>query len=465
VTLTTSTQVPAAADLQAQSAHLGLDVSTPSDANWHEARQAWNLAVDQQPVAVAFPESAAQIAWLVGFARERGLRVAPQGTGHAASAIESLEDTLLVKTERMRDVRIDPATRTARVGAGALWLDVTGPAAEHGLAALAGSSPDVGVVGYTLGGGLSWMARRHGMASNSVTAVELVTADGSVVRTDPEHMPELFWALRGGGGSFGIVTALEFELYPIADVYAGMLAFPIERASEVLHAWREWTATVPDEVTSLGRLMRIPPLPEIPEMLRGRELVVVEATILGDETAAAALVEPLRALGAEIDTFGVLPVAALHRLHMDPDHPVPGMTVHILLRELPSEAVDALVAAAGHGTRTPLLSIEVRHLGGAVARAEAGHGAAGAIESPFSLFGVGMAMTPEMVAGIEAYRPVLRQAMAPYAAGRAYINFLDEAGDASRVFGEETYARLRGVKAQHDPSELFRANHPIPPAR
>src|SRR3954469_12060140 len=451
-------------ELHALGSHLGLVIVTPDDVTWDDAREAWNLAVDQNPVAVAFPESASHVAALVDFARYHGLSVAPQGTGHGAGAIESLENTLLVKTERMRAVSVDPVTRTARVGAGALWMDVTAAASEHGLAALAGSSPDVGVVGYMLGGGLSWMARRHGLAANSVTAIELVTADGRLVRTDPHMHRDLFWALRGGGGSFGVVTAIEFELYPVAEVYAGMLAFPIERASEVLHAWREWTATVPDEVTSIGRLMRIPPLPEIPEMVRGRQLAVVEATILGSEQDGASLIEPLRALGAEIGTFATIPAAALQQLHMDPDHPVPGKGVHMLLDDLPAEAVDALVETAGAGTDTPLLSIELRHLGGAVGRAEAHHGATGTIDAGFAMFGVGMAMTPEMVAGIDAYKPRLRAALAPYVAGRAFLNFEEDEADSGYLFDRFTYQRLRAVKAKYDPSDLFVSNHPIPPA-
>jgi FAD/FMN-containing dehydrogenase len=151
-----------------------------------------------------------------------------------------------------------------------IWIEVVEAAAEHGLAALAGSSPDVGVVGYTLGGGLSWLVRKYGLAANKVTAVELVTADGRLVRADRDNEPDLFWALRGGGGSFGVVTALEFRLYPLTEVYAGVMFWPVERAAEVLNAWREWTATVPDEMTSVGRILQLPPLPDVPEPLRGR---------------------------------------------------------------------------------------------------------------------------------------------------------------------------------------------------
>jgi UDP-N-acetylenolpyruvoylglucosamine reductase len=451
--------------LTALRAAAGIDIVTPEDPNWDEARTAWNLAVDQRPAAVAFPESAAQVASLVELAREHGLRVAPQGTGHNAAAIESLADTLLLKTERMREVTIDPATRTARVGAGVLWGEVTSAAAAHGLAALAGSSHDVSVVGYTLGGGVSWLVRRHGVAANLVTAVELVTAAGEIVRADDHTHADLFWALRGGGGSFGIVTALEFELLPVAEVHAGMLAFPIERAAEVLHAWREWAATVPDEVTSIGRILRVPPLPHIPEITRGKQLAVVEAAILLDEREAAALLEPLRALGPDIDTFATIPAAALQHLHMDPPGPVPGRTTAMLLRNLSPEVLDAFVDVAGAGREVPLLSVELRHLGGAAARPESGQGAGGSIpDAEFAMFSVGMAMTPGMVAAIEAYVPRLRAAFEPADAGRAYINFAESAGGGATLFAAEDHERLRAVKARYDAGDLIRSNHPIVPS-
>jgi len=461
LTPTTTTRAPAAA-VTAFRASTGIDIVSPADPGWDDARLAWNLAVDQQPTVIAFPETTEHVVLLVDFARDQGLRVAPQGTGHAAGAHESLDHTLLMKTERMRDVEIDPVARTARVVAGVQWAEVTDAAAEHGLAALAGSSPDVGVVGYTLGGGISFLARRYGLASNSVTAIELVTADGRLVRTDGYVEPDLFWALRGGGGSFGAVTAIEFELYPVAEVYAGMLAFPIERASEVLHAWCDWTETIPDEVSSTGRLLRIPPLPEIPEIVRGRKLVVIQAAILKYEAEAATLLEPLRALGPDIDTFGMVPATALKHLHMDPEHPVAARSTGMLLRTLPPEAVDALVAVAGAAAQVPLLSIEVRHLGGALARPEPHHGAGGTIEAEFGMFGVGMAMNPEMKAAIDAYAPRLLAALAPNQAERSYMNFEDGPTDASTLFTARTFELLREVKARHDPGDMFRSNHPIP---
>ena len=220
-------------------------VVLPGDDGWDAARQAWNLAVDQRPALVALPESAADVQALVDFARTRGLRVAMQGTGHNAAPMGALDDTVLVKTSEMRGVEIDERHCIARVEAGAQWLDVTGPASEAGLAPLAGSAPDVGIVGYTLGGGLSWLGRRYGLAANRLLSAEVVTADGKLVRASRHENADLFWALRGGGGNFGAVVAIEFELIPMRTVYAGMLMFPAEQAREVMQAWREWTARCP----------------------------------------------------------------------------------------------------------------------------------------------------------------------------------------------------------------------------
>ncbi len=294
------------------------DVVAPGDPEWDEARGAWNLAADQRPAAVVYPESVDDVVAVVGFARDEGFRLTTQSTGHFADTLDSLDDTILVKTSRLRGLEIDPEARTARAEAGVLWEDVSMAASEHGLAGLAGSAPDIGVVGYTLGGGLGWLARRYGLAANSVVAVELVTADGRRVRADRDHEPDLFWAVRGGGGSFGIVTAIEFALFPVPEVYAGALFFPFERAGEILNAWREWVEGTPVELTSVGRLMQFPPIPMVPEALRGKSFVIVEAAYIGSEEDGAALLQPLRELGPAMDTFGTIPVEDLRHLHMDP---------------------------------------------------------------------------------------------------------------------------------------------------
>lgn len=461
----TPVQEPPRLDVLALRARLDGEIVTPIDASWDEARQAWNLAVDQRPAAVVYAESADDVVATVNFARDHGLRVAPQGTGHNAGPLGPLADTVLLKTSRMRCVEIDAENERARVEAGVLWLEVVEAAAEHGLAALAGSSPDVGVVGYTLGGGLSWLARKFGIAANSVTAVELVTADGRLVRADADNEPELFWALRGGGGSFGVVTALEFRLYPITEVYAGWLFFPIERAEEVLYAWRWALDSVPDELTLVARFLRVPPIPEVPEPLRGRSFVVVEGIYVGDEAEGAELIRPLRELGPEMNTFATIPMPALSHLHMDPEHPVPGAGDGMMLADLTTEAIDRLIEAAGAESESSLLSVEVRHLAGAVAEAKPEHGALASFDAPFVLFAVGIAMTEEMKGTVEAHVEIVKKALAPWDAGRAYLNFAELSTTGQRLFGAGTYARLRRVKAAYDPQDVIRSNHPVPPAR
>jgi hypothetical protein len=439
-------------------------VVLPGEDGWDLARQAWNLAADQRPVAVVFADTASDVAAVVDYARVRGLRVATQATGHFAGSLDGFEDTILVKTSRMRGLEIDPEAGTARAEAGVLWEEVVVAAGEHGLAGLAGSAPDVGVVGYTLGGGLGWLARRHGLAANSVLAVELVTAAGRIVRADRDTEPDLFWAVRGGGGSFGIVTAIEFALYPVAEVYAGVLFFPFERAAEVLNAWSEWVEDTPEEVTSAGRLMQFPPVPEIPEPVRGHSFVMVEAAYIGSEEDGAELLHPLRELGPEMDTFAVIPASELRFLHMDPPQPVPNAGDGMALAELTPEAVDALVAVAGPGSRSPLLSVELRQLGGAVAVERPEHGAVGHLDAGFALFGVGMALDQEMAAAVKVHAQTVKDALAPWAAGRGFFNFSDHPMDGRSLYPTATQLRLQAVKAAHDPEELFRASHPIRPA-
>ena len=440
------------------------EVILPSDPEWDAARTAWNLAADQHPVAVVFAESADDVVAVVDYARRRGLHVTTQGTGHFAATLHSLDDTILIRTCRLRGLEIDPETQTARAEAGVLWEEVSLAAAEHGLAGLAGSSPDVGVVGYTLGGGLGWLARRYGLAANSVTAVELVTADGEPVRADRDNEPELFWAIRGGGGSFGIVTAIEFTLYPVPEVYAGVLFFPVERASEVLKAWREWVDATPNEVTSVGRLMSFPPIPQIPEPLRGTSFVLVEATYIGDEADGAALIQPLRELGPAMDTFATIPVEELRHLHMDPPEPVPGAGDGMNLADLTPEAIDALVEVQGAGSGSPLLSVEIRQLGGVLAEPSPEHGAVGTFDAAFAMFGVGMALDAEMKEAVEAYAAKVKATLAPWAADRGYFNFADRPQDGEGLYPSETYRRLAEIRADVDPDELFRATHPIRPA-
>ncbi len=437
---------------------------TVAHPEFDHARRAWNLAVDQRPAAIISPTCVEDVIAAVAAAEVLGLRIAPQGTGHGAAALGSLEDTILLKTDRLRGIHVDQDAGVVRVEAGVTWSEAVEAAGHHGLALLAGSSPDVGVVGYTLGGGLSWISRKHGLACNAVEAVELVCADGRHLRVHGDHEAELFWALRGGGGSFGVVTAIELRAIPITDVYAGLMWWPIDRGEDVLHRWRELTqSNLPDELTTIGRYLQLPQLPEVPEPLRGRSFVVVEVYHLGEPTEADELLAPLRALEPEIDTIDVVPAAGLGALTLDPDHPVPVVGDGTMLAALPPAAVDELIRVGGDAVASPLLSVEIRHLGGELARSRARHGVLSSIDASYAMFSVGIAPTEEAARGVRAYLDRLHAAMAPWTAPTMYMNFAETRRDPAALWSEHRYRRLGQIKARFDPDDLIRANHPLKP--
>jgi FAD/FMN-containing dehydrogenase len=433
------------------------------DDGYDPARRPWNLAVSQKPAAVAYPGDADEVAALVRCARDAGLRIAVQSTGHHAGAVEgSLEDAVLLRTSALRGVTVDPQKRIARVGAGALWQDVVEATRPHGLSALHGSAPDVGVAGYTLGGGMGWLARRHGLQCNHLLAAELVTADGEIVRTDAERDPELFWALRGGGGSFGVVTALEIALLPLEMVYAGVLAWDASHAETVLARWSDWAAGAPDEVTSSARLVRLPWLSRLPETLRGRRLVTIDGAILGDDAHARELLRELRALDPEIDSFGQRSASTLLRRIGDLDRAAPVVSDHLVLDRLDADATGALVAAAGsdHGLR----SIELRQLGGALGRSAPGAGALDAVDGAAVLYAAGTVENEAQRAAVTEQLGRIRAAMGPWAAPAACLNFAEGPADPRDAFTAPTFRRLCAVRARVDPSGVFAAGHAIPSA-
>jgi hypothetical protein len=437
-------------------------VATPSDSDWDDARQAWSLTADQHPSAVAFVESADDVVRVVRFAGEHGLKVAGQGTGHGATALAPLDDAILVKTERMRGIDVDADARTARVEAGVLALELGEAAGQDGLCSLPGSSPDVGVVGYTLSGGVGWLGRRYGFACNRVTAIELVTADGEPRRVDADNDADLFWALRGGGGGYALVTALHLALVPVTDVYAGLLVLPTEVGAPAIRAYRDWTETVPDEVTSMLRFLRPPPLPDVPEPIRDRPLLVIGAACMGSQAEGEAMIAPLRELGEPImDTFGQIPAGELGRVAMDPEQPVPGLGHSRLLRELPDEAIDAFVGAADPAAGSPLLVAELRHLGGALGRPAENPGALPEVDAAFLMVGRGMMMTPEMGAAIERHLDHLAETMHSWAADGALFNFVERSADVDEILPPDTVARLAEVKRRWDPDGMMRANHEV----
>ena len=437
------------------------DTVAPGHPEYDEARQSFNLAVDQRPAAIAFPERATDVQSLVRAARTAGLRVAVQGGMHNPGPQGDLADALLIKTQRMDGFTIYPSARRARVEAGVLWEPVVDAAAEHGLAALHGSSPDVGIVGYSLGGGLGWLARKHGLQTHRITTIDLVTADGALRRVDRESDPDLFWALRGGGGNFGVVTALEFELLPITHAYAGAMAWDWTRAEDVLQRWAAWAPSAPDEVTTSARIMQFPDLDIVPPPLRARQMVVIDGAVLAGDAEAERILAPLRELGPELDMFQTLPMPALTRIHGDPEEPLPSVSETQMLAALPPEAVSAFVAATGPGSGSSLVMAELRQLGGAIARPAPGGGAVPSFDGQFLAFALGMAPDAgtEILSREHARRAL--DALEPWHGGRQYLNFVEEPADASIGYAPDAYRRLREIRRRVDPTGLFRAAHVI----
>ena len=439
-------------------------VHLPGDPGYDAARVPWNFAVDQRPAAVAFPRTAAEVATVVRVAGESGLRVAPQSTGHNAGplAARGLDDVVVVRTSEMATAVADPARGIVRVEGGTIWEPAVEAAGAHGRAVLHGSAPDVGIAGYTLGGGIGWYARQLGLASNSLTAVEMVLADGSQVRCDATTNPELFWAVRGGGGSFGIVTALELRMFDIPTAYAGMLVWDLERIEPVLREWAAWAPTAPDEITTSFRAMRIPPLPELPELLRGRRIAVIDGAVLGSDERGEELLAGLRALQPEIDTFARVPATSLVRLHMDPEGGAPAFSDSSMLGCLPDAAVDAFLAEAGPDAETSLLLAELRQLGGALGRPHEGGGVLTHLDAEFVSFGCGMVMSPEMGAQVHADATRLSAALAPFSNGRQYLNFAENPVETRSAYGADAWTQLAGIRSAVDPHGRIAANHPVP---
>jgi FAD/FMN-containing dehydrogenase len=437
-------------------------IATPDDSDWDLARQAWNLAADQRPSAVAFAESGDDVAAVVRFAAENGLRVSGQSTGHGAVALGSLEDAILIKTERMRGIEIDAGAQTARVEAGVLSVELAEAAQQHGLSGLPGSSPDVGVAGYHLGGGLSWFGRQYGFACNRVRAIELVTADGEARTVDAANEPDLFWALRGGGGNFAVVTGLHIDLVPVADAYAGIMIFPAAVGAAAVRHWRDWAERVGENVTSVVRFLRPPDIPDVPEPLRGTPLLTIDGACIGSREEGEAAFAPLLEIGEPMmNTFDQVQPAALCRIHMDPEQPVPGLGHHRVLRELPDEAIEVFASMSDGDSGTPLLLTEIRQLGGALSRPDENGGALSHLDAGFAMFGIGMPMTPELGEAIEAHHDRLHEAMEPWAADGGYFNFAERPCDADAILPADVCARLGDVKRQYNPDGRIVGSHAV----
>lgn len=409
----------------------------PGEAGFDAARGAWNRAVEQPVAAVVEAADTSDVAALVRHARAAGLGVATQPNGHGASG--RTDGTVLLRTRRLDAVAIDPVARRARVGAGVASGRLQAAVAPHGLTGLPGSSPVVSVAGVALGGGLSWFGRAHGWVADSVTAFDIVDAEGRERRvTDGD----LFWALRGGGGDFAIVTALELALHPAPRLYGGRVLWSGEHAAEVVDAYRRITAVAPDELTVWLDLVHFP---------GAAPMVAVDATYLGDADEARDLLAPLDGLPQPLsDGRKVMSVAELGSITAEPTEPSAGLSRAELLTELDDAAVKALLAEP----IAPLLTVQIRHLGGAFARpSDSPHGT---LSEPYALYMFGIPTDP---AAIAARQRDLAEALP--VSGRKPFTFLNPTETVADAFRPEVVARLRDVKRRHDPHNVFRSNFPV----
>lgn len=434
----------------------------PDSPGYADEAAAWNIATVHRPAVIVGATSAADVAAAVRFAAAHGLKVAVQATGHGA--VGPADDCVLITTRRMDRVTVDPVTATARVGAGVTWRAVIDAAAPHGLAPLNGSSSGVGVVGYTLGGGLGPMARKYGFAADHVTVIEVVTADGAIRRVDAESSADLFWALRGGKGNFGIVTELEFGLMPVTRLYGGGIYYSAEHAPAVLHAFRDWCIDLPDEVTTSVALLRLPDLPMVPEPLRGRFVVHLRFAYLGAESVGARILAPMRQVAPAIaDLVQEMPYTAVDAIHADPVDPMPIWERGALLDELSGDTVDRILAAAGPEVDIPLLAVELRLLGGAVGRPPAQPNAVAGRHAAYSLLVLGPNV-PGVVDAVRAAGSAVIDAVDKYRAEGALVNFLGDATDAAQVraaWGVDDRHWLLRIKADYDPNNLFTLGHSL----
>jgi hypothetical protein len=455
-------------DVRALAAEVAGPVLLPGDDGYAAECATFNLGHALEPAVAVGATSAADVQAAVRFAAARGMPVAVKATGHQTAC--PAHGALVICTGRMNRVTVDAAGRTARIEAGVRWRQVIDEAARGGLAPMNGSSSRVGVVGYLLGGGQSvaW-SRSKGYAADHVVSLDVATADGQLRRVTAEREPELFWALRGGKGNFGVVTALEAALFPQARIYGGGIWFALEHVSAVLHAWRAWVETLPEEATSSIAVQRLPPLPSLPAPLRGASLVNVRFTHLGSAAEGGRLIAPVRASApAVLDTLADMPYAAIDAVYLDPPEPLPFIEGTTMLRDLPADAVDAFVALTGPQSGYPLVTVEVRHLGGAMDREPAVPNAVPTRGIPFLLFSVGVGGPAERAAMAGPLRDLLR-GMQPWAAARSMINFMRGADGPSveevrAAYGPERYERLARIKRTYDPLNVFRASFDILPA-
>jgi hypothetical protein len=436
-------------------------VHRPNTAGFETARHGFDLSSIPTPEVAVSVVDEDDVQTAVRFAAERGMPVAVRATGHGP--VHGVDRGLLIDTRALSAITIDPVRRTATVGAGVTWTEVLATCAPLGLIPLCGSSPGVGVAAYTMGGGLGPLGRRYGWAADRVHRVRMVTADGIIRTVTADTDPDLFWAVRGGGGNFGVVTELEFELFPGDSLYGGGLYLPGEAAPELLAAFGRTTAAAPDELSLSVAFLTFPDIDPIPASLRGRFVCQLRVAYLGSPRDAEALIAPLRAVATPLlDTVRPLPIAEVGTIHNDPTQPQPVSCGGAILPGWDDAAIGLLLD--GIGATTPHM-LELRHLGGALARPSAVADAVGHRNAGFNIFT--SAYPGPGFANAAAVQSELYRGLLPWTGGRSIYNFTarpdGRPADARAAYGDSTFSGLRTVKTQRDPQNLFRFNVTIPP--
>ncbi|MEO3814702.1 FAD-binding protein [Sphaerisporangium sp. B11E5] len=441
-------------------------IALPGEPAFEAAAQVFNLIAPATPAAAVTVRTVEEVRSALAYAAAAGLGVRVHTTGHASATARPMHDALLIRTLMDGGVEIDAARRVARVPAGTRWGAVVEAAAPYGLTGPHGSSPTVGVVGYLLRGGLSFYGRATGLAVNSVRAVELVTADGEHRRVDAESDPELFWAVRGGGGGFGVVTAVEIDLFPVAKVVTGAAYWTAEHAGRLLATWLAWAPDAPPEASTSLRIMNLPPVPEVPPVLAGRPVVCVDGAVLstGDDASAAEahaaeLLGPLRSIAEPVmDGWATTTLAGVLEAHMEPGDPLPIAGDHMLLGELGDEGAEVFLRMLGEDSGSPLLVAGLRQLGGAIAEPSPSGGALSHLDAAYAYSGAGMPIPPMTVEEIRAHCAKVRAALAPWDTGRTVPSFVEEIGQPQRHLDAAQVTAVDQVRERVDPAGLFRGD-------
>ncbi len=450
-------------ELAALRAQLRGQLLTAGHADYDAARKTSFFTAERRPAAIVRAASPQDVVAAVRFAGARGLPLAVRSGGHSLAHLSVVDGAIVVDLSGMKRVRIDPAARVARVQAGATSGDLAGPAGAHGLALSTGDTHSVGMGGLTTGGGIGFMVRKHGLAIDNLIAAQVVTASGAIVTASADEHPDLFWAIRGGGGNVGIVTEFTYRLAPVGQILGGMLLLPATR--EVLRGYLDYSVAAPDELSTIANLMHAPPAPFVPAERVGELVLAIMVCWAGDEAAGRRALEPLRALGAPVaEAIGAMPYPAIYELTGDQAVAHGAAVRSMFAHDLSDAASDAAIEAMRRAS-SPYSLVQFRGLGGAVARVPRDATAFAHRDKPYLLTIISIWLDPAEDAGAHAaWTEALWQAVRPEGAG-VYVNFLEDEG-AERVreaYPPATYARLAEIKRAYDPHNMFRFNQNIPP--